>query len=116
MLYPQFLWNCHPTYQINQEFAKFVWSEECQVAFELLKTSLTTVHFLGYLDVNNPFILYTVASDNCIRACLCQPCDDGEGTQPGMTNEQSLYFLFHKLGPLKLDSPQLNKNVMLYKN
>ena len=72
-----------PLIKLTKKFAKFVWYEECQVAFEFLKTSLTTVPILGYPDVNKPYILYTDASDNCIRACLCQQYDEGEGTQTG---------------------------------
>ena len=75
-----------PLMKLGKKFAKFVWSEECQVGFEFLKTSLTTVPILGYPDVNKPYILYTDASDKCIGAYLCQPCDEGEGTQPGITN------------------------------
>ena len=95
-----------PLIKLTKKFAKFVWSEECQVAFEFLKTTLTTVPVLGYPDVNKPYILYTDASDNCIGACLCQPCDD-EGTQPGMTNEQPLYFLSHKLSPTQTRWPTI---------
>ena len=98
-----------PFIKLTKKFAKFVWSEQCQVAFEFLKTSLTTVPVLGYPDVNKPYILYTDASDNCIRACLCQPCDEGEGTQPGMTNEQPLYFLSHKLSPTQTRWPTIEK-------
>ena len=61
-----------PLITLTKKFAKFVWSEECQVAFEFLKTSLNTLPILGYPDVNKPYILYTDASDNCIGACLCQ--------------------------------------------
>ena len=79
-----------PLTKLTRKFDKFVWSEECQVAFEFLKTSLTTVPILSYPDVTKPYILYTHASDNCIGACSCQLCDEGEGTRPGMTNEQPL--------------------------
>ena len=43
-----------PLIKLTKKFAKFVWSQECQVAFEFLKTSLTAVPVLGYPDVNKP--------------------------------------------------------------
>ena len=43
-----------PLIKLTKKFAKLVWSEECQVAYEFLKTSLTTVPILGYPDVNKP--------------------------------------------------------------
>ena len=67
---PNFSKTVIPLIKVTKKFAKFVWSEECQVAFEFLKTSLTTVPILGYPDVNKPYILYTDSGDNCIRACL----------------------------------------------
>ena len=36
-------------------------------------------------------------------------CDEGEGTQPGMTNEQPLYFLSHKLKPTQTRWPAIEK-------
>ena len=53
--------------------------------------------------------MYTDASDNSIGACLCQPCDEGEGTQTGMTNEQPLYFLSYKLSPTQTRWPTIEK-------
>ena len=44
-----------------------------------------------------------------VSACLCQPCVEEEGTQPGMTNEQSLYFLSHKLSPTQTRWPTIEK-------
>ena len=106
---PNFSETTTPLIILTKKFAKFVWSEECQVAFEFLKTSLTTVPILGYHDVNKPYILYTDASENCIGACLCQPCDKGEGTEAGMTNEQPLYFLSHKFSPTQTRWPTIEK-------
>ena len=106
--------------KLTKRFAKFVWSEECQVAFKFLKTSLTTVPILGYPDVNKPYIFYTDASNNCIGACFCQPCDEGKGTQPGMIKEKPYISYPTNLVPLKLYGPQFRKNampyIMLYKN
>ena len=96
-----------PIIKLTKKFAKFEWTKECQIAFDFLKESLTTVPVLGYPDINKPYILYTDASDNCVGACLTQPCD--ESTQPGMTNEQPLYFLSHKLSHTQTKWPTIEK-------
>ena len=98
-----------PLIKLTKKFAKFEWTDECQVAFQFLKDSLSTVPVLGYPDVNKPYILYTDASDTCIGACLCQPCDEGTSTQPGMSNEQPLYFLSHKLSHTQTKWPTIEK-------
>ena len=41
-----------PLIKLTRKLAKFVWSGECQVAFEFLKTSLTTVLIQGYPNLN----------------------------------------------------------------
>ena len=40
---------------------------------------------------------------------MCQLCDEGEGTQPGMTNEQPLCYLSHKLSPTQTRWPTIEK-------
>ena len=57
-------------------------------AFQFFKDSLTCVPLLSYPDSNVPYVLYTDASDRCIRACLTQVCN-GE--------EKPIYYLSHKL-------------------
>ena len=45
-----------PIIKLTKEFAKFEWTKECQIAFDFLKESLTTVPVLGYPDINKPYI------------------------------------------------------------
>lgn len=96
-----------PIIKLTKRFVKFEWTKEYQIAFDFLKENLNTVCVLGYPDNNKPYILYTDASDNCVGACLTQPCD--ESTQPGMTNEQPLYFIFHKLSHTQTKWPTIEK-------
>ena len=60
---------------------KFDWNPECQIAFDFLKESLTTIPaVLAYPDTYKPYILYTDASEECIGSCLCQVHDEGANT------------------------------------
>ena len=77
-----------PLINLTKKFTKFEWTKECQIAFDFLKESLTTVPILAYPDTCKPYILYTDASDDCIGAFLCQHHDEGE---------KHIYYLSHKL-------------------
>lgn len=52
--------------------APFIWSEECQSAFDKLRTALTTSPVLAYPDHNKPFTLTTDASGSAIGYILGQ--------------------------------------------
>ena len=56
---------------------KFVWTPECQEAFEKLKTALTTAPVLVLPQFNKPFILTTDASITGIAYILSQKDDGG---------------------------------------
>ena len=55
----------------------FVWSKECQEAFDKLKDILSTTPLLRYPDVNRPFIITTDASLNGIAFILSQKDANG---------------------------------------
>ena len=61
-----------PLHKLTEKGKKFVWSTECQHAFELLKAKLTDTPILTYPDFSKPFILDTDASDQSIGAVLSQ--------------------------------------------
>ena len=50
----------------------YVWTAECQSAFNTLKTLMTTAPILAYADYNLPFILQTDASGTGLGAILSQ--------------------------------------------
>lgn len=86
---PNFSKIAEPLIDLTHKYSRFKWTEQCQIAFDFLKESLTVVPLLAYTDVNKPYVLYTDASDNCIGACLTQKTDEGE--------EKPIYYLSHKL-------------------
>ncbi len=50
----------------------FIWSSECQQAFDQLKTCLTSHQVLGHPKQNLPFTVYTDASETGLGAVLAQ--------------------------------------------
>lgn len=56
---------------------KFKWSEECQAAFEQLKTTLTSPPVLAYPDNSKPFVLTTDASGTALGFILGLFGDNG---------------------------------------
>jgi hypothetical protein len=94
---PNFSKIAEPIINLTKKHAKFRWSEECQKAFEFLKSSLTVVPLLAYPDPNKPYILYTDASDTCIGACLTQECSADDRILPNIPHEKPIYFLSHRL-------------------
>ena len=89
-----------PLINLTKKFAKFEWTKECQIAFDVLKESLTTVPHMAYPDISTPYILYTDASDDCIGACLCQHHEEAK---------KPLYYLSHKLTASQTKWPTIEK-------
>ena len=57
---------------------KITWSDECEKAFQTLKTSLLTHPVLKVPEANGLFIVHTDASDSGLGAVLSQVGEDGE--------------------------------------
>jgi hypothetical protein len=62
----------------KQLFTSFKWTDECQNAFDELKTFLTSTPILAYPLPDIPFILDTDASDKAVGAVLSQVQDSHE--------------------------------------
>ncbi|KAL2654127.1 hypothetical protein R1flu_022255 [Riccia fluitans] len=65
-----------PLFGLLQTDQTFEWSEDCQVAFDLLRNALVSSPILAVPDWNKPFHVHTDASAFAIGAILAQP---GEG-------------------------------------
>ena len=62
-----------------------------------MKDQLSTIPMLAYPDTSKPYVLYTDASNECIGACLTQPCEENESEIPGLRNEKPIFYLSHRL-------------------
>ena len=69
---------CKPLYQLCEKNRQFLWSLDCQHAFETLKDKLTTAPILSYPVMGKDFILDTDASQFTVGAVLSQEHDGKE--------------------------------------
>ena len=61
-----------PLHSLTKKKSTFIWTTECQEAFELLKEKLTCAPVLVYPDFGKPFVLETDASIKGLGAVLLQ--------------------------------------------
>ncbi|VDI35304.1 Hypothetical predicted protein [Mytilus galloprovincialis] len=61
-----------PLTQLTQKNKKFIWTQDCQAAFETLKHSLVSAPILVFPDFDKPFVLSVDASDYAIGYVLGQ--------------------------------------------
>ena len=67
-----------PLHKICEKGAKFIWNDDCQAAFDQLKTSLTSSPILAYPVPGKQFILDTDASNKSVGAVLSQVQNEEE--------------------------------------
>ena len=67
-----------PLHALTRKEAVFHWSEDCQAAFDRLKTLLTTSPITAFPDFTQAFCLYTDASTAGLGAILAQVRDGKE--------------------------------------
>ena len=90
---PNFSEIAQPLIDLTKKYVRFKWNHQCEKSFDYLKESLSVVPLLVYLDPQKPYVLYTDASDTCIRAVLTQQEEDEYGEEV----EKPIYFLSRKL-------------------
>jgi hypothetical protein len=61
-----------PLHKLTENNQSFVWTEECQMAFENLKQALTNTPILAYPRNEDYVMLDTDASNTCMGAVLSQ--------------------------------------------
>jgi hypothetical protein len=61
-----------PMTSLLQKDQKFVWIEECEIAFRALRKLLTTAPILAQLDIEKPFDVFCDASKNGLGCVLMQ--------------------------------------------
>lgn len=62
----------NPLTKLLRKDEKFVWTEQCESAFQTLKQKLTSAPILAYPNMHKPFILTTDASTTAIGYILSQ--------------------------------------------
>lgn len=67
-----------PLHNLEMKDVKFTWSEECQEAFDTLKTIVSTAPVLIHANPDRPYTLETDASDYVYGAILSQKYTDGK--------------------------------------
>ena len=75
---PKFAKVAEPLHRLTRKEAEFVWSQDCQYAFDSLKQKLTEAPVLAYPSFDRDFVLETDASIKGIGAILSQKQDDGK--------------------------------------
>ena len=63
---------------LTRKDVAFVWSPECETAFNSLKTRLCSPPILAYPDFERPFHLYTDASQSALGYILSQTIEGRE--------------------------------------
>ena len=61
-----------PMTKLTRKGVKFVWTDECQIGFDYLKTCLTEAPILKYPDPSKKYVVFTDASDQAAAAILTQ--------------------------------------------
>lgn len=61
-----------PLHDLTKKNAKYIWTDNCQNAFDRLRTELSTAPILAHPDFEQEFILDTDASNEAIGAVLSQ--------------------------------------------
>ena len=74
----QFAEIAKPLHCLTEKTHPFVWSDQCQGAFERLKKKIIEAPVLAHPDFSKPFIIDTDVSDTAIGAVLHQNIDGQE--------------------------------------
>ena len=75
---PKFANVTEPLHRLTRKEVEFVWSHDCQHAFDSLKQKLTEAPVLAYPSFDKDFVLETDASIKGVGAILSQKQDDGK--------------------------------------
>ena len=81
-LIPNFAKIAVPITQLLKKDYKFVWTEDCQRAFEELRAKLSTYPILRPPDWGKPFHVFCNASNVAVDSALCQATGEKENDQP----------------------------------
>jgi hypothetical protein len=71
-----------PLHDLKKAKTQFIWDNQCNAAFETLKTAFTTAPILKIADPYGPFVLECDCSDFALGAVLSQVCEKDKALHP----------------------------------
>ena len=74
---PNFSKVASPSFTLTKKDAQFIWTPQCRLTFNKLKSLLTTAPLLSFPKFDEPFLLETDASGAGLGAVLAQTQEDG---------------------------------------
>lgn len=74
---PNFAGIMKPLYDLTKKDKKFMWDDQCKVAFEKIKKSIVMDVVMVHPDYGKPFIIATDASSTAVGACISQEDENG---------------------------------------
>ena len=92
---------CIPFTHLLHKDINFKWDDQCQKAFEILKTYLMNPLVLKPLVSHKLLLLYISLTDKSIKALLVQENDQGK--------EQAIYYISHTLVNYELNYSFIEK-------
>ena len=93
---------CDPLFKLLRKGEKFEWNDDCQVAFNKIKTYLQTPHFISPPDPKKPLLLYLAISENLMGSILAQ-----EGKE--WHTKKAIYYLNKRMTGYELNYSPLEK-------
>ena len=104
MFYSKFLRNLNvilsPMYNLLKKSEKWIWSEECQRAFESCKRELCGDHILTHYDAKKPIVITCDASDDGISGVLSHRVNGDElpvfFVSRTLSNAEKKYPILHR--------------------
>jgi reverse transcriptase-like protein/integrase-like protein/chromodomain-containing protein len=96
-----------PLYKLTHENVPFIWSQECQNAFDTLKRMISSAPVLSHVDQSKPFVVETDASDFALGAVLLQEDRDGD--------LRPCAYFSHALGPAERNYTTYEKELLAIK-
>jgi hypothetical protein len=78
----QFSKTAQPLHNLTKDQTPYRWDDDCDAAFEALKTAFTTAPILKIADPYKRFILECDSSDFDLGAILSQVCDKDQELHP----------------------------------
>ena len=94
----------HPLYGLLHHTANWVWSRDCDKAFQEVKGLLTSDNVLVHFDLNKPLVLSTDASPYGLGAVLSHKMADG--------SEKPIAFASRTLNHAERNYPQIEKEAL----